>query len=272
MSAMRAATDLDPATRDALAELLLTLADDEFVIGYWDSEWTGIAPVLEEDVAMSSLAQDEIGHAKVYYELLASLTGDEPDRIAYGRQPEEYRHARLLDHPRTDWAFSVARRYLYDTADDVRLAEVAKCGYAPLAEVVAKIRREETYHLLHADAWLRRLALARGEPRDRLERALETLWSDALTVFTPLAGEELLVSKGILSTPISDLASRWAARIGPGYTGLGLPFPFRPVAPEIYVPTISVKTEGGRSYHTEHFPWPWTEFTAVARLEPGATW
>src|SRR5215831_6622319 len=86
---------------EALAELLLTLADDEFVLGFWDSEWTGIAPMLEEDVAFSSLAQDEIGHARVYYELLAALTGDTADRIAFGRQPEEYRHARLLDHART---------------------------------------------------------------------------------------------------------------------------------------------------------------------------
>src|SRR6059036_396087 len=80
-------------SRAALAELLLTLADDEFVLGYWDSEWTGIAPMLEEDVAFSSLAQDEIGHARVLYELLAELTGGVADHIAFGRQPEDYRHA-----------------------------------------------------------------------------------------------------------------------------------------------------------------------------------
>ena len=67
--------ELSPQTRDALAELLLTLADDEFVLGFWDSEWTGIAPMLEEDVAMSSISQDEIGHARAWYELLAA-----PDR------------------------------------------------------------------------------------------------------------------------------------------------------------------------------------------------
>ena len=55
---------LDIAARDALAELILSAADDEFVIGFWDSEWTGIAPMLEEDVATSSIAQDEIGHAR----------------------------------------------------------------------------------------------------------------------------------------------------------------------------------------------------------------
>src|SRR5690348_10966767 len=147
-------------SRDALAELLLTLADDEFVLGFWDSEWTGIAPMLEEDVAFSSLAQDEIGHARALYELLAELTGDTADRIAYGRPPEEYRHARLMDHARTDWAFSIARRFLYDTADAARLAALADSSSASLAGIVGKIRREETYHRMHMEAWMKRLAEA----------------------------------------------------------------------------------------------------------------
>ena len=148
----------DPETRQALANLLLAMADDEFVIGYWDSEWTGIAPLLEEDVAFASLAQDEIGHAQALYQLLAELEGGDPDTIAFGRPPEGYRHARLLDHPRTDWAFSVARRFLYDTADAARLDALVASAHAPLAGVVAKMRREETYHLLHMHAWLERLA------------------------------------------------------------------------------------------------------------------
>ena len=72
-------------------------------------------------MAFSSLAQDEIGHARAFYELRAQLTGEDPDEVAFGRPADGYRHARLLDHPRTDWAFSLARRYLYDTADAVRL-------------------------------------------------------------------------------------------------------------------------------------------------------
>ena len=108
--------------RAALADLLLTMADDEFVIGFRDCEWTGIAPMLEEDVAFSSLAQDEIGHARLWYEMRAALTGEDADRLAFHRQPNEYRHARLLDHPRRDWAFTIARRWLYDTADAARLA------------------------------------------------------------------------------------------------------------------------------------------------------
>jgi ring-1,2-phenylacetyl-CoA epoxidase subunit PaaC len=119
------------------------MADDEFVIGFSDSEWTGIAPMLEEDVAMSSLSQDELGHAAALYGLLAEVTGRDADAIAYDREPEEYRHARLLDHGRGDWAMTMARRYLYETADAVRLEALADGSWPPLAELVAKLRREE---------------------------------------------------------------------------------------------------------------------------------
>src|SRR4029077_6337622 len=97
----------------ALAALLRSMADDEFVIGFSDSEWTGIAPILEEDIAMSSLAQDELGHAGALYGPLGGPPGAYPGAIAYARQPAEYRHARLLDHGRGDWAMTIARRFLY---------------------------------------------------------------------------------------------------------------------------------------------------------------
>lgn len=254
---------LDAATRDTLAELLLTMADDEFICGFWDSEWTGIAPLLEEDVAFSSLAQDEIGHARVWYEMVARLTDGDADRLAFHRAPEEYRHARLLDHPRTDWAFSIARRWLYDTADAVRLAALAASSFVPLAEVVAKVRREERYHLMHLDAWLRRLAGQPGEPRDRLEHALRALAPDALTVFTPLPGEQALIAAGILAAPMAALAERWRSEVGGLLDQLNLPAPAdgRPPA------------EGrDHAQPSESFRWLWTEFTSVARLEQGAQW
>jgi ring-1,2-phenylacetyl-CoA epoxidase subunit PaaC len=253
---------LEPRTREALAELLLTMADDEFVVGFWDSEWTGIAPALEEDVAFSSLAQDEIGHARVHYEILAALTGGDADTIAFGRQPDEYRHCRLLDHARNDWAFSIARRYLYDTADAVRLSALAAGSWAPLADVVAKIRREETYHLMHIDAWLTRLAGGTGEPRDRLTAALQRLWPDAVTVFSPLGGERALLDAGILSDGLDVLAGRWLDGVRARFETLGLPVPA----------DLGSPSAGGREGHGADFRWLWGEFTSVYRSQPGASW
>jgi ring-1,2-phenylacetyl-CoA epoxidase subunit PaaC len=254
--------ELSPELRGAVAELLLTLADDEFVLGYWDSEWTGIAPMLEEDVAMSSVSQDEIGHAKAWYELLAKLTDDDADRIAYGRSPEEYRHAALMNHARSDWAFTVARRFLYEHADAVRLEALSRSAHAPIADLAAKMRREETYHLMHFDAWLRRLADAGGEARERLVAALERLWADAATVFTPLAGGGLLADAGILPDDVETLRRRWLERVGPICTALGLPVP----------DATSTPPADGRSRRTDEFAWLHGEFTMVARSEAAATW
>lgn len=263
-------SNLEPRT--AFAELLLTLADDEFVLGYWDSEWTGIAPMLEEDVAFSSLAQDEIGHARALYEMLAELTGDDANRIAYGRQPEEFRHARLLDHARTDWAFSIARRFLYDTADAARLTVLAESSHAPLAGIVGKIRREETYHRMHMEAWVRRLAEAGGEAHRRLADALERLWPDALTILTPLDGEEELLSAGILPQPLLAIQQQWLGAVAPLMQSLDLPFPFREAGAGRYAPSFAIIMDGGRTDHGDDFRWLWNEFTMVYRQEPDGEW
>jgi ring-1,2-phenylacetyl-CoA epoxidase subunit PaaC len=263
MTTIRAslASAVDPALRNGLAELLRSLADDEFVIGFADSEWTGIAPILEEDVAMSSIAQDELGHARAFYGLLADLTGEDADHLAYDRPPEAFRHCRLLDHARGDWAFTMSRRYVYDTADSVRLEALAGSSYSPLAELVAKIRREERYHLLHVEAWLRRLATTEGEPRDRLIRSLETLAPDATTVFTPLPDEEALVESGVLPTTMAELGDRWLHGIAPIFAELKLPMPPR-----------RINLAQGREDHSDAFRWLYGEFRSVRRLDPEATW
>ena len=255
-------SELDEATSAALAELLLSMADDEFVLGFWDSEWTGIAPILEEDVAMSSVSQDEIGHARAWYELLAGLTGRDADEIAFGRPAEAYRHAALMNHPRTDWAFTIARRFLYEHADAVRLESLAASSYRPLAELAVKMRREETYHLLHFDLWLRRLSEGGEESHGRLAAAVEQLWSDAQAVFAPLAEEGLLVAAGILPEPLEALRLRWLERVGPRLAAAGLPVPATAAGPAV----------DGRTRRTADFAWLHGEFTMVSGSEVGATW
>ena len=255
--------DLLPATRNALSLLLLAMADDEFVIGFSDSEWTGIAPMLEEDVAMSSLAQDELGHAQALYRLLAEVVDDgrDADAIAYDRPPEGYYHARLLDHPRGDWADAIARRFLYDTADSVRLEALAESSFVPLRELVAKLRREERYHVMHVSLWFERLASTHGEPRRRLIEALERLGPDAATVLAPLPNELAMVMAGIVSVASPELEARWRAEIEPAFDRLDLPMP----------PAVA-EPDSARTAHSEAFRRLWGEFTSVRRAEPGATW
>jgi ring-1,2-phenylacetyl-CoA epoxidase subunit PaaC len=245
----------------ALGELLRSMADDEFVIGFSDSEWTGIAPLLEEDVAMSSLAQDELGHAAALYGLLGDLTGADPDVLAYDRQPAEYRHCRLLDHGRGDWAMTIARRFLYDTSDCIRLDALVDGSWDPLADLTAKLIREERYHQMHATIWLDRLATGGEVPRSRLMAALTTLGPDAATVFSPLPDEAALVQAGILAAPMGELEGRWRSAIEPTLAKFHLPMP-----PSMRAPAR------GRLDHGAPFEWLWTEFNTVRRAEPGATW
>jgi ring-1,2-phenylacetyl-CoA epoxidase subunit PaaC len=245
----------------ALCELLRSMADDEFVIGFSDSEWTGIAPLLEEDVAISSLAQDELGHAAALYELLSELTGEDRDALAYDRLPADYRHCRLLDHGRGDWAMTIARRYLYDTADAVRLAALAEGSWQPLTDLTAKLIREERYHQMHMNVWLERLARGPKPSKERLEAALATLGPDAGTVFAPMPDEDSLVVAGILAAPMSELEGRWRDAIAPTFSNLGLALP--PPARD---------PNRGRRDHGEAFSWLWTEFNSVRSAEPGAVW
>ena len=158
-------------------ELLLGLADDELVIGWRDSEWTGIAPMLEEDVAFSSIAQNEIGHARAVYEMLA----DDADALAFDRTPAEYRCAPLVQLHLLEWAHTIARRWLYEVADEIRITTLM--ADLPLA---AKINREEAYHRMHAEMWHERLG---DEPRFR--NAVKELWPYALGVVLPEQREEL---------------------------------------------------------------------------------
>ena len=159
-------------------DLLLELADDELILGWRNSEWTGIAPFLEEDVAFSSIAQNEIGHARALYELAASDLGTTADQLAFDRSPGDYRcapHVEFRFIP--DWSSTIARHFLYETADAVRIEALKAADDPSLAGIAAKIDREEVYHRIHAEMWIDRLG---GEPTVR--KALDDQWRYALGI------------------------------------------------------------------------------------------
>src|ERR1051326_3438118 len=176
-------------------------------VGWRDSEWTGIAPLLEEDVAFSSIAQNEIGHARAVYELLS----DDADALAFDRAPDEYLCAPLVELHLLDWAHTIARRYLYEEADRGRIDALMRGDDAELAGLAARIDREETYHRLHAEMWAARL---RGEPRFRA--AVGERWPYALGVVEPelrpelsrRVGLELAEAKG-RDEHTTELAELW---------------------------------------------------------------
>ncbi|MGI8589292.1 MAG: 1,2-phenylacetyl-CoA epoxidase subunit PaaC [Chloroflexia bacterium] len=246
----------------ALNGLLLAMADDEFILGYRNSEWTGIAPMLEEDVAFSSMSQDEIGHARLFYTLLAGRVGEDADALAYGRPASGFRNAQFLEQERTNWAFTLVRQFLYDQYDQLRLEALAHSAWTPLAEVIGKIQREEKYHAMHGTAWMHRLAENTPEARRRLEAALPSAWAWALGLFEPLPGAELLVQSGYLLHGSDDLRAAWMDRVGGFLREL-----------DVAVPQTAPTGLGGRQgRHSPAFAALWDEMTIVYRIDPGAKW
>jgi ring-1,2-phenylacetyl-CoA epoxidase subunit PaaC len=192
-------------------ELLLQIADDELVLGWRNSEWTGIAPMLEEDVAFSSIAQNEIGHARAIYQLLS----EDADALALDREPAEYRSSPLVELRFVpDWARTIARHVLYETADELRIARLKESADARIAGLASKIDREEAYHRMHAQMWAERL---RDESRYR--EALEQLWPAAAATLEPELRPELAAALGfeipsntvLLAFERGQHVSDWAA-------------------------------------------------------------
>ena len=176
------------APPSAAVEAVLAFADDELVLGWRDSEWTGVAPFLEEDVAFSSIAQGEIGHARALYELVAGVQGGDADALAFDRAPEEYRCApvrraaarRRLGAPRSRATGSTRR------ADAIRVKALMESDWPELAGLAAKMDREE-----HLPPHARAHVAEKLEGNEQFEAAVAELWPYALGVLEPSQRGEL---------------------------------------------------------------------------------
>ena len=184
--------------KDALVARLTAWADDEVVLAQRLSEWVGHAPILEEDIAIANLAQDELGHAKVWLELRQELDGSDPDRLVYFRDPLEFQNAVLVELPKGDWAFAMVRQYLFAAYENLWLKEAPRRVCAPLAEAASRILKEERFHLKHSSLWVERLGQGTEESHHRAQEALETLFPYVRQLFQPLPGDEALVEAGVV--------------------------------------------------------------------------
>ncbi len=182
------------------AQLLLPIADDELVLGWRNSEWTGIAPFLEEDVAFSSIAQNEIGHARALYQLVADELGTTADQLAFDRAPEEYRCSQFVELRLVpDWAGRSRGTTSTRPPTRERIEALKASGDAEVAGLAAKIEREEAYHRMHAEMWFERLE---NEPRfvDALEelRPLVDVRDEPTPEFAELWEEMTMVRRSVV--------------------------------------------------------------------------
>ncbi len=253
------------AADDPRLALVLSMADDELMIGHRHAHWTGVAPTLEADLTFSSLAQDEIGHAVLWYGVAEEMTGEDADTLAFGRLPHEYRHAVLVEQEPGDWAATLVRQHAYDLYDQVRLESLADSTDASITGVLDPILREERIHRAHARAWLSRIGEGPADGRARILAGATSVLSAVGGLFERLPWEEELVKDGVMPVGSDALFDRWLAAMAADYESFGM-------ADALAAVDRAGGLGGRHGTHTEVFHPMWEEMTQLFREHPGATW
>jgi len=255
------ADEIRGEAKAALVDLLYRLADDDLVIGHRNSEWTGLAPILEADIAFSSIAQDQMGQAAAYYRLLHELGEPDPDGNAFLRDAGQFRCCALVGLERRDWAFSTVRLFLYEVAKGLRIDALCASSYRPLADLAKKLRGEQKYHSMHAEMWIRKLGDATDESHRLMQGALDELYGHGLGMFEPTEADETLAQSGI-SVRERELRCQWESAVAPVLADAGLEVPEAPQA--IY---------GGRhGRHPDALKDLLASMQQVFQLDPTAKW
>jgi len=248
---------------DPLRELLYKMADDQLILGHRNSEWTGMGPILEEDIAFSSMAQDKVGQSQALYTLLHELGEDEPDQLAFMRKAPDFHNSILVELPNGEYDFSIMRHFLFDTAEALRFGLLASSSYTPLAQLAVKIRGELRYHTLHANTWITKLGTATDESISRMQVALEYTLPFAIGVFEPSPHEKALIDGSIFKGE-KHLKTLWKSRVEEVISKTKLRLPaWDSIEP----------VEGGRTgKHSEYLQPLLDEMGEVFRIDPQAEW
>jgi ring-1,2-phenylacetyl-CoA epoxidase subunit PaaC len=254
----------DQTSIKALKDLLYHMADDALIIAHRNSEWTGLGPILEEDIAFSSIAQDKIGHALALYTLLQQLGEPEPDITAFTRNEKDYTCGHFVEYPIAGYDFSLMRHFLFDSAELLRYEMLERSSYEPLAKLSTKIRGEIKYHVFHADTWIVQLgAQGNEESKSRMQSALNECYPLALGIFEPSESEHILIEQKIFNGE-QELEKAWHERIQAICEKAGLTIPCRE--------TIYPGSGGRNGFHSYHLQPLLEEMTEVFQIDPSAEW
>jgi ring-1,2-phenylacetyl-CoA epoxidase subunit PaaC len=246
-----------------LKELLYKMADDQLIIGHRNSEWTGFGPLLEEDIAFSSMAQDKIGHSLALYTILHELGESDPDTVAFTRNANQFHNSIFTELPNQEYDFSLVRHFLYDTAEALRFELLTNSTCEPLAQVAHKVRGELRYHTLHAKTWMKQLGSATEESVSRLQKSLEQAMPYALGMFEESPYEKEIMEAGIFEGE-QKLKELWMAKVEETISQTSLHLPDWKIVQPI--------TGGRIGKHTEHLQPLLDEMSEVFRIDPGAEW
>lgn len=249
--------------KQGIINFIFKTADDSFVFGHRNSEWTGLGPFIEEDIAFASMAQDKIGHAWVLYKMLNEHAGlEDAEKLAFYRDINDFRCAHLLELPNGEYDFSLVRHFLFDEAEFLRYDLLLNSTFAPLAHMAKKFKGELKYHTMHAESFLIQLGQGNAESNARMQKALEVAFPYALGLFESYEGENEVIAEGVFPGE-EVLKNKWLERITPIIEQANLKMPDLSIQPVV----------GGRQkQHTAHFAPMMQEMREVSSTDPNATW
>jgi ring-1,2-phenylacetyl-CoA epoxidase subunit PaaC len=247
----------------AVSNLLYRVADDELILAHRHSEWTGLGPILEEDIAFSSIAQDKLGHAQALYTIMHEHMGEpSPDQAAFMRDAQSMRCSHFVELPNGEYDVSLIRHFLFDAAEMFRYHAFTDSTFEPLAKLARKVMGEIKYHLYHAQTWVVQLG-AQGNDisHARMQSALNEMWPYALGMFEPGPFESDLISDGVFIGE-QALQAQWMGFVGDVLRDANL------VIPE----GVQAVYGGRNGYHTDYLQPLLDEMTEVFRIDPSAEW
>jgi len=247
-----------------LFEYLLRLGDDRLVLGHRLSEWCGHGPILEEDIALSNMALDLIGHATSLLALAGTVEGQgrDEDALAFFRDGTAYRNALLVEQPNGDFAVTMVRQFLFDAHSVLLWDQLSRASHPELAAIAAKSLKEDTYHLRHSSEWIVRLGDGTDESQARTQRALDTLWRYTAELFDHDAVNDAVAAQGI-TIDTAALRALWDGLVNDVLQRATLTRPGEQ-APQ--------RRGGRRGMHSEHLGHMLATMQSVARAHPGAAW
>lgn len=250
-------------TKNNLINYTLHLADNALIIGHRNSEWCGNGPVLEQDIAISNIALDCIGQARNFYQYAAQLSGNEAteDSLAYLRDTVEFKNCLLVELPNGDWGQTILRQFFFSTYQYFLYQQLQNSSDQQLAAIAEKALKEVTYHVRWSSEWVVRLGDGTGESKQRMEHAVNELWSYTGELLQAASYELLAVSEGY-GVDLSSIKNKWKEKVKAVFEEATLPIP----------ENTWMQSGGKEGRHTEYLGFILAEMQFLQRAYPNAEW
>lgn len=249
---------------DPLFEYLCRLGDNTLVLGHRVSEWCGVAPVLEEDIALANTALDLIGQTQLWLGLAGEVEGKgrDADALAFRRDVWDFRNVLLVEQPNGDFGQTMMRQFLFDGWYLAQLTALMESANDQIAAIAEKSAKEVTYHLERSTDTVIALGDGTEESQRRMQAALDRLWPYVGEMFDCDAVDQAIVEAGIGPDP-AGLRAEYDALVDDVFT-----------AATLTRPESDFAHKGGKTgaRHSEHLGHMLTQMQWLQRAYPDATW